>query len=187
MKGKILDFNAQSREGVISGDDGQRYTFLMQEWQSAQIRPTIGQYVDFVAQNNIATSIYVEPKATNGIENVLTSENIFMRYYVGVLKNYVTFSGRARREEFWYFTLFSFLISLLLSAINPALSGLYSLAVLLPTLAVSARRLHDTDRSAWWLLLYLIPIIGLLVLILFFIFDSKPGANRFGANPKGID
>lgn len=64
------------------------------------------------------------------------------------------------------------------------LSGIYSLAIIIPSFAVGARRLHDTDRSGWWQLLLLIPIIGAIVLLVFFCLDSTPGANRFGANPK---
>ena len=64
------------------------------------------------------------------------------------------------------------------------IGALYSLGVLIPSLAVGVRRLHDTDRSGWWLLIGLIPLIGLIVLIVFFVMDSQPGQNRFGANPK---
>ena len=64
------------------------------------------------------------------------------------------------------------------------LGMVYALGVLLPSLGVAVRRLHDTDRSGWWLLIGLIPLIGLIVLIVFFVMDSQPGQNRFGANPK---
>ena len=67
-----------------------------------------------------------------------------------------------------------------------ALSGLYNLAVIIPSLAVGARRLHDTDRSGWWQLIAFIPLIGAIILLVFFCLDSKPGENRFGANPKGM-
>jgi uncharacterized membrane protein YhaH (DUF805 family) len=121
-----------------------------------------------------------------------------MNWYLGVLKKYAIFGGRARRKEYWYFFLFSLLISIVLSIIDSAtgsfdpetglglLSGIYSLAVLIPTLAVSVRRLHDTNRSGWWLLIGLIPLIGFIVLIVFFVFDSSPTENRYGSNPKGV-
>ena len=114
-----------------------------------------------------------------------------MNWYLGCWKKFAEFSGRARRQEFWMFALFNFLVSVAIGIVdgilgtNGALGGLYSLAVLIPSLAVGVRRLHDTDRCGWWLLLPLIPIVGGIILLVFFCSDSKPGANRFGPNPKG--
>ncbi|WP_109078425.1 DUF805 domain-containing protein [Aggregatibacter kilianii] len=119
-----------------------------------------------------------------------------MNWYLHVLKNYVTFNGRARRKEYWMFCLFSFIVSIILGVIDLVLGlysstlnmgilgGIYSLVVFLPGLAVSVRRLHDTDRSGWWILLCFIPIIGVIVVLVFMCFDSQPGTNRFGDNPK---
>jgi uncharacterized membrane protein YhaH (DUF805 family) len=119
-----------------------------------------------------------------------------MQWYLGVLQKYVQFSGRARRQEFWMFVLFNFIITVVLSILDSILglkmgsggsgllSGLYGLAVLLPSLAVSVRRLHDTNRSGWWILLGLVPIVGIIVLIVWYVQDSDPGDNRFGPNPK---
>ena len=121
-----------------------------------------------------------------------------MNWFLVVLKKYATFSGRAQRAEYWYFLLFSSLIVIALSVIDgmtgsynedtgwDLLSGLYSLAILLPSIAVGARRLHDTSRTGWWLLIGLIPVIGTIVLIVFFVLDSTPGDNAYGPNPKGI-
>lgn len=121
-----------------------------------------------------------------------------MNWYLKVLQNYAVFSGRACRKEYWYFVLFNIIITFVLSVVdswmhlfvNPQygvglLSILYSLAVLIPTLAVLVRRLHDSGRSAWWLLLGLIPILGSIVLLIFTVLDSTPGANEYGPNPKG--
>lgn len=113
-----------------------------------------------------------------------------MNWYIDVLKKYAVFEGRARRMEFWMFTLFSFIIVCVLSGIEIALgifglSALYSLAVLLPSIGVAVRRLHDTDRSGWWIFISLIPAIGIIVLLIFYFMDGTPGDNRFGANPKG--
>ena len=119
-----------------------------------------------------------------------------MNWYLHVLKNYATFSGRARRKEYWMFFLISALISIVLTLLDILLgtysmeyeaglfSGLYSLLILLPSIAVVVRRLHDTDRSGWWILISLIPLIGVIVLFVFICLDSQPGTNRFGANPK---
>ena len=119
-----------------------------------------------------------------------------MNWYLHVLKNYATFSGRARRKEYWMFFLFNVLISLGLGVLDVVagtysveyetgfFSGLYSLLVLIPGIAVGVRRLHDTNRSGWWILISLIPIIGVLVLFVFMCLDSQLGTNRFGVNPK---
>ena len=115
-----------------------------------------------------------------------------MHYYTDVLKKYAVFSGRARRQEFWMYHLFNALISLVLFAIalvvgnaGTILLGLYGLAVLVPGLAVTWRRLHDTDRSGWWFLIDFIPYVGAVVLIVFLALDGTRGPNRFGPDPKG--
>ena len=115
-----------------------------------------------------------------------------MNWYLGCWKKYAEFAGRARRQEFWMFVLFNCLASVALGVVdgilgtNGGLGGLYSLAVLIPSLAVSVRRLHDTDRSGWWILVNIIPLIGCIIYLVFLCSDSKPGENRFGANPKGM-
>lgn len=109
------------------------------------------------------------------------------------LQKYAVFSGRAARPELWWWVLAVFLAGTLLSALDYLLFGggeqpvssLFSLLVLLPNLAVGARRLHDTDRSAWWLLIGLVPVIGPIVLLVFFVLDGTVGPNRFGPDPKG--
>jgi len=122
-----------------------------------------------------------------------------MNWFMEALRNkYATFEGRARRKEYWNYVLFYCLalIALLLvdgvfGTLNEEagiglLSGLFALGTLVPSLAVTVRRLHDTDRSGWWVLIGLIPIVGDIVLIVFAVQDSQPGANRFGPNPKGV-
>jgi len=121
-----------------------------------------------------------------------------MDWYLIVLKKYLVFEGRARRKEYWFFILFNILIGIGLAIIDNMtgtlnaetgtglLSGIYSLAVLIPTIAVAMRRLHDTDRSGWWLLLAFVPLIGGLVLLVFLVLDGTPGSNRFGPSPKGL-
>ncbi len=115
-----------------------------------------------------------------------------MEWYVKVLKNYAVFQGRARRKEYWMFTLFSIIISIILTIIDGligltnVLTSIYSLIVLLPSLAVCARRLHDTGRSGWWILLALIPVIGAIILLVFLCGDSQ-GENQYGPNPKAAE
>ncbi|MEE8117985.1 MAG: DUF805 domain-containing protein [Gammaproteobacteria bacterium] len=120
-----------------------------------------------------------------------------MNWYFEVLKKYAVFNGRARRKEYWYFVLFNIIISIVFAVIDSAtgsfsaeigiglLGGIYTLAVLIPSIAVQVRRLHDTDRSGWWLLISLIPFIGAIVLLVFMVQDSKPDENQYGSNPKG--
>ena len=108
-----------------------------------------------------------------------------MKWYLEVLKKYLVFEGRARRQEYWMFMLVNFVVSVVLAILSfGTLETLYGLAVFLPSLGVSFRRLHDTDRSGLWLLLGLIPLLGALVLLYFFAQDSTPGTNQYGPNPK---
>ena len=96
--------------------------------------------------------------------------------------NYATFSGRARRSEYWYFCLFNFLVGLVLTFI-PFAGIFYSLITFLPGLAVAVRRLHDTGRSGWMWFLCLIPLIGWIWLLVLYCTDSKED-NQYGPNPK---
>jgi uncharacterized membrane protein YhaH (DUF805 family) len=119
-----------------------------------------------------------------------------MNWYLSALKKYAVLAGRARRKEFWFFTLFNVLIALALAIVDMLtgtfdedvglglLSGLYALAMLVPSITVTVRRLHDTDRSGWWYLLVFLPVIGGLVILVFMLLDGTPGSNRFGPNPK---
>jgi uncharacterized membrane protein YhaH (DUF805 family) len=86
---------------------------------------------------------------------------------------YADFSGRATRSEYWWFFLFTVLVSIALSMISPLISGLFSLGTLLPSIAAAARRLHDTGRSGWWQLIVLVPLVGLIVIIVFLAQDTK--------------
>jgi uncharacterized membrane protein YhaH (DUF805 family) len=121
-----------------------------------------------------------------------------MQWYAKVLRQYADFTGRARRTEFWMFTFVSAIIGIVLSLVDEVvfvgpgvsttgwLGTIYGLAVLLPTLAVGARRLHDTGRSGWWLLLAIIPLIGAIVLIVFFALEGQRTTNSYGPDPKAV-
>jgi uncharacterized membrane protein YhaH (DUF805 family) len=115
-----------------------------------------------------------------------------MNWYLAVLKNYVGFEGRARRTEYWMFALFNFIIVAILLALALAVHALlflyvlYGLAVLLPGLAVAFRRLHDTNRSAWWILIALVPFIGGIWLLVLMCLPGTPGPNNYGSDPKAI-
>jgi len=114
-----------------------------------------------------------------------------MDYYLAVLKKYATFSGRAQRAEYWYFLLFNFIASIVIGIISAVIGDdkgiigvLYSLAIFIPALAVSVRRLHDIGKSGWMILITLIPFIGSIWLFVLMVIDSNPGENKYGPNPK---
>ncbi len=122
-------------------------------------------------------------------------EGVYVTYYLLCWRRYAQFAGRARRAEFWYFLLVNIGVSLLLGATdallgfvddegNGLISSLYGLAVFLPSLAVGTRRLHDTGRSGWWQLLFLIPLVGLIVLLYWFALPGGTGDNLYGDDPK---
>lgn len=119
-----------------------------------------------------------------------------MNWFLTALKKYAMFSGRAQRAEYWYFVLFYILIFIGLSVIDSItgsfsaeagmglLGGILTLALLIPSIAVGVRRLHDTGRSGWWLLIVLVPLVGAIILLVFTVQDSAPGENAYGRNPK---
>ena len=118
----------------------------------------------------------------------------FKQAVSSVFHNYANFSGRARRSEYWYFYLFNLIVGVVLRLIDTILGGdtilvsaisvLFSLAVLVPSLAVCWRRLHDIGKSgAWWLLVF-VPLVGALILVIWFAKDTQPGENQYGPDPK---
>ena len=127
-----------------------------------------------------------------------------MNWYLAVLKNYAGFSGRARRKEYWMFILFNLIFAGLAMVIDNVLGTTfsfdmgygatdlpygyvylaYALAVFIPGLALSVRRLHDVSKSGWMILISLIPFIGAIWLLVLFVTDSTPGENQYGPNPK---
>lgn len=119
-----------------------------------------------------------------------------MNWYIAVLKKYAVFSGRARRQEYWMFVLFNiifvFVAMIIDNVLGTVIEGtgyglfyfLYVIAVFIPGLAVSVRRLHDIGKSGWWILISLVPIIGGIWLIVLQATDSQPGENQYGPNPK---
>jgi uncharacterized membrane protein YhaH (DUF805 family) len=124
-----------------------------------------------------------------------------MNWYLNAFKKYFEFSGRARRKEFWMFLLFHYIFIFLTVFLVFSLTGdlyesdetnyvfvtiicTYLLLSFIPSLAITVRRLHDSGKSGWWLLLNLIPYIGWFVILIFTCFDSNPGENKWGPNPK---
>lgn len=112
--------------------------------------------------------------------------NQILSNYTNVFKNCTNFAGRADRKEYWMFVAVNILASLVLGIVDgitgiPVLGLLYMLVALLPSIAVTIRRLHDTDRSGWWMLVALIPFVGALLLLVLMILDGTNGENRFGS------
>lgn len=119
-----------------------------------------------------------------------------MNWYLKVLKNYAVFSGRARRKEYWMFVLFNFIFAIVAMILDNILGTaienvgygffyiLYALAVLIPSLAVAVRRLHDVGKSGWWIFISLIPIVGVIWLLVLLVTNSESGDNQYGPNPK---
>lgn len=116
-----------------------------------------------------------------------------MGWYMSVLKQYANFSGRARRKEYWMFSLFSWIAAVVvavvgLAAMQSALSTLlvlvYFVATVVPTIAVAVRRMHDTGRSGFWLFFSFVPVVGGITVLVFTVLAGQPGANRFGPDPK---
>lgn len=125
------------------------------------------------------------PQEPQNIQQAEMTGGFIKTWYFDVFKKYAVFSGRARRKEYWMFFLINLIIAFAIGIIeglagaSDALSNIYSFATLLPSIAVGVRRLHDTDRSGWWLLL---PIVNIVFLAL----DGQPEKNRFGSNPKKV-
>jgi uncharacterized membrane protein YhaH (DUF805 family) len=128
--------------------------------------------------------------------NVAGDEVQAFDWYVAVLRNYAGFSGRARRKEYWFFFLFNILISMGLGLVDGItgssnissgmgfLGGLYALGTFIPAIAVTMRRLHDTNRSGWWMLIALVPVAGIIVLLVFLASEGQKTENRYGAPVK---
>lgn len=121
-----------------------------------------------------------------------------MNWYLEALKKYAVINGRARRKEYWFFVLFYIIIVTILVFIDGMtgtfngqygaglLSGIFVLAMIVPSITVGIRRLHDTDRTGWWILIAFIPLIGGIWLLVLFVFNSTPGDNQYGPNPQGV-
>lgn len=106
-----------------------------------------------------------------------------MEWYIRVLKQYFVFNGRAHRGEFWMFLLIHVIIVVVLGLVSEILTSIYTIAVFLPALGVSVRRLHDTGKSGWWLLLHLVPVVGTVILLVLLALGGDKESNRYGPAP----
>jgi len=189
MKGTVLDVNESEGTGIISGNDGRRYSFVTSDLRSTP-KPQRGMKVDFVDDNGVAKDIYKEIGAVDSVYR--TSRNWFFE----VLRKYAVFGGRARRREYWYFLLFYVLVYMLFILVDVVagtidqriglglFSGIYVLATIVPLIAVTVRRLHDTGRSGWWALIGIIPLVGTVIQFILMLLDSEVHENEYGVSPK---
>lgn len=203
MKGDILDYSIQHNAGVISGDDQNRYNFKGSDWRG-QRPPASGDKVDFaIDTEGQAIDVYLAIGNANStiqnlsvhldkISNQNQSEENFniVDWFVKCLKNYANFTGRARRKEFWFFALTQFIILIIAQILDAILGSeflfyvLTVLALFIPALAVSIRRLHDIGKSGWWYLIGLVPLIGFILLIIWFATETKQNNNEWGQPAK---
>lgn len=132
-------------------------------------------------------------QTTNGVENIVLVNRSPIDYYILAFQKYGQFSGRATRSEYWWFYLVTIAVTILISILESILnipfgliSVLYFIISFIPTLSIQVRRLHDVDKSGWYILLNFVIIIGWIWLLILSILDSTPGDNKYGPNPKGI-
>jgi uncharacterized membrane protein YhaH (DUF805 family) len=174
MRGTILEFRADSSTGLVSGDDGKRYRFAGADWRGP-VWPTPGEPVDFNPDGDTGREIF-----PFGAQAAAMGWGQFL----------FSFEGRITRQQYWLrFTLPSFVISLILGVLAAVpvmgvISILYTIAIIWPSIAVGAKRCHDRDRSGWFLLIGLIPILGAIWLLIDLGFlRGTSGPNRFGPDP----
>lgn len=113
-----------------------------------------------------------------------------MEYFTDALKKYIDFTGRATRKQYWMFVLFYLIFYIVCVVVDSVLgtffiTAIFSLGLIVPSISIAARRLHDTSRTGWWQLIALVPLLGVIILIVFLVQDSHPD-NQFGPNPKGL-
>ncbi|MEG0779292.1 MAG: DUF805 domain-containing protein [Oscillospiraceae bacterium] len=118
-----------------------------------------------------------------------------MNWYLMAFKNYFNFKGRARRKEYWMFILCNMVVGTLMAILDSAtgfrigenlgvFTSIYGLLIWFPSLALGFRRLHDIDKSAWWFLISLLPVVGWIWLLIYYVQEGTPGSNRYGDDPK---
>lgn len=201
MRGEVLDYAAG--EGLISGEDGSRYTFTDADIVRRDGPIRAGVKVDFIAEGDKATRIYLLGSASR-FET--TNEDLTLwGYFVKCMRLYANGDGRARRKEYWSFTLFQFLFAIaaiiliavpvaIATAESDDLHPIYAMIVVLclaylgaflvPSVAVLVRRLHDIGMSGWFVLFAFVPYIGGLFAFIVALIPSQEEVNRYGKYPK---
>ena len=213
MRGEVLKPEDASGSGLILGEDGKRYHFTNARVHRSAVLPA-GAQVDFVALGEDARDIYLlagkqpvlPPVNTDAayVPAVATKSDGMLRYFFRALtRNYFQFYGRARRAEYWGYTLF-YVIALIVCFVADAVVSaavysayadgeagflpifivLFYVYSLIPGISITVRRLHDQDMSGWLYLLNILPYIGPIILFILMFFDSRPNPNKHGVSPK---
>ncbi len=216
MRGQVLKRDCEGEPGVILGDDGRRYRY-----SQSQVRDNVlleaGALVDFIDLGEDARDIYLIPAVQAPPPDVprapqvqqqpsgaaAPADHLWSYFLRALSRNYFQFNGRARRAEYWGFTLFLIVTLIALIIIDltvsitfygtdengdpvvlPILTVLFYLYCVIPGIAITVRRLHDVNMSGWMYFINFVPYVGGLILFVFTVLDSKPAPNAYGASPK---
>ena len=193
--GQQPNYGQQSQQGY-----GQQPNYGQQNQQAYGQQPNYGQ------QNQQAYGQHSGYGQQQGYGQPMYQQNLgpekdmsFQEAVENFFRNYTNSNGRARRKEYWYPVLFSFLINLVINALGGifgamdidilvtmcnVLSGIFGIATLLPSIMVAIRRMHDIGKSGWWVLISFVPCVGMFIALYFCCLDSQPGDNQYGPNPK---
>lgn len=176
----VLNDNSLDEETTVLNDDNP-YQNMYSQYPVQQ--PPVQTY-----ENPYYKQDYQQSNNQSARANMVEKPS-FKDCYIKFWKNYTNFSGRARRSEYWYVVLANVLVSLvsMIPYVGPVIGGLYTIAVLVPTLALMVRRLHDLGKDWYYIFFALIPLAGQIILLVWFCTDSQAGENEFGKNPKGIN
>lgn len=177
----VLNDNSFNEETTVLNDDN--------PYQNMYLQSPVQQQPPFQAYGNpYYKPGYQESNKQINYGNAVEKPS-FKDCYIKFWKNYTNFTGRARRSEYWYVVLANILVSFvtIIPYIGQVVGGLYTIVVLVPTLALMVRRLHDLGKDWYYIFFALIPLAGQIILLVWFCTDSQVGANEFGENPKGIN
>lgn len=197
MLGWMLDFSVQENKGLITTETGERYTFTGRDWQDSGI-PQKGMRVNFeLAGPSHVVSVYRVRADVGGVSSssaAAKSQSAYspVDWSLLALRNYANFNGRSERCEYWFYLLGVVVIIGVLSVMDAVLFGRDSVGLLVntfvlfslvPSIAVAVRRLHDIDKSGWWLLIALIPFLGVFMLLFWAACQGDRGPNAYGDPP----
>lgn len=183
----VLNDNSFDEETTVLNDDN--------PYQDMYSQSPVQQELDVQQESSVQAYVnpyynqdYQESNNQSEYSNIIEKPS-FKDCYIKFWKNYTNFSGRARRSEYWYVVLANILISLvtIIPYVGQVVGGLYAIAILVPTLALMVRRLHDLGKDWYYIFLLLIPLVGQIIMLVWFCTDSQVGANEFGENPKGVN
>lgn len=216
MRGQVLKRDGGGEGGLILGDNGKRYTYSQGQVRNGASLAE-GAVVDFIDLGDEARDIYLIPAVEAApapraaaltapvpqIGSPARADSLWAYFLRALTRNYFQFNGRARRAEYWGFTLFFILALIALLIVDglisvtffgtdeygdtiflPILTVLFYLYCIIPSIAITVRRLHDLDMSGWMYLINFVPYVGGLIVFVFMVLDSKPEPNKHGHSPK---